>query len=218
MVREKMAEKLRAYKAAREEERRANVVELEKRRFKDATDEVRLEDSKLFQQKCVFDQQQRMLEKQAQRERETMEEFLYAELWKRDMDIKIARERTEAENKRKAVQEKQAVLDWQTRRAQDQRDAEKRQLQQEAAMLDEQWRAEDDNERAKDQARKMVQQARAGEIKMYNESIIRLRKEEEERERIQDKVRLGDVLAREQEIRDAEEAEKLKVRAEATQI
>ena len=85
-------------------------------------------------------------------------------------------------------------------------------------MLDEQWRAEDDNERAKDQARKMVQQARAGEIKMYNESIIRLRKEEEERERIQDKVRLGDVLAREQEIRDAEEAEKLKVRAEATQI
>ncbi len=35
MVREKMAAKLAEYKRMREEERRANVQELEKRRFKD---------------------------------------------------------------------------------------------------------------------------------------------------------------------------------------
>lgn len=67
---------------------------------------MRLEDSKLFQQKCVFDQEQQMKEKLMQRERETMEEFLYAELWKRDMEQKIARERIEAENNKKAVEER----------------------------------------------------------------------------------------------------------------
>ena len=35
MVREKMAAKLENYKRMREEERKANVVELQKRRFKD---------------------------------------------------------------------------------------------------------------------------------------------------------------------------------------
>ncbi len=53
-----------------------------------------------------------MREKMAIKERETMEEFLYAELWKRDMEQKIARERIEAENNRKAVADKQSVLDW----------------------------------------------------------------------------------------------------------
>lgn len=47
-----------------------------------------------------------MKEKLMQRERETMEEFLYAELWKRDMEQKIARERIEAENNKKAVEER----------------------------------------------------------------------------------------------------------------
>lgn len=44
-----------------------------------------------------------MREKVAMKERENMEEFLFAELWKRDMEQKIARERIEAENNKKAV-------------------------------------------------------------------------------------------------------------------
>ena len=43
MVREKMAAKLENYKRMREEERRAHVVELEKRRFKDRKECVKIE-------------------------------------------------------------------------------------------------------------------------------------------------------------------------------
>ncbi len=82
----------------------------------------------------------------------------------------------------------------------------------------EQWKEEDESEMAKEQAKKHIKEARAAEIKNYNEKIIQLRKEEEEREKIIDKALLQDILKREQEIKQAEEEERLKIREETTKM
>ena len=46
-------------------------------------------------------------------ENKIMEEHVYAQLWKLDLLAKEERERKEVEEKKKLVQDTQAVLDWQ---------------------------------------------------------------------------------------------------------
>lgn len=52
------------------------------------------------------------MEKQRQTQQQIEEERLMAKLWELDMKKKEAREKIEAEEKRKAIAERQAILDW----------------------------------------------------------------------------------------------------------
>ena len=100
----------------------------------------------------------------------------------------------------------------------EQREDEARMRATEARMLEEDWKRDEENERAKEQAKKHLMEARAREIQSYNEKIIQLRKDEVQREKQIDKVLLNNILKREQEIREAEDAEKQKIRDEASKI
>ena len=78
-----------------------------------ATDDLRKEAGKFFVLQCQMEREKQLMDKKRQIENKIMEEHVYAQLWKLDLLAKEERERKEVEEKKKLVQDTQAVLDWQ---------------------------------------------------------------------------------------------------------
>ena len=78
-----------------------------------ATDDLRKEQGKFFVYQCQMEREKQLMDKKRDVERKIMEEQVYAQLWKLDLQAKEERERIEAEEKKKRVGETVAVLDWQ---------------------------------------------------------------------------------------------------------
>ena len=112
-VRQKMAERLNELKNRREEERVDEVNRRLEQRFKDTTDDLRKEAGKFFVQQCQIEREKQLMDKKRLAENKIMEEQVYAQLWKLDLIAKEERERKEVEEKKKVVNDTQAVLDWQ---------------------------------------------------------------------------------------------------------
>jgi hypothetical protein len=119
-----MAERLNELKHKREEERVDEVNRRLEQRFKDskqsilvtlilATDDLRKEAGKFFVLLCQMEREKQLVDKKRLTENKIMEEHVYAQLWKLDLLAKEERERKEVEEKKKLVQDTQAVLDWQ---------------------------------------------------------------------------------------------------------
>ena len=119
-----MAERLNELKHKREEERVDEVNRRLEQRFKDskqstivtlilATDDLRKEAGKFFVLQCQMEREKQLVDKKRLTENKIMEEHVYAQLWKLDLLAKEERERKEVEEKKKLVQDTQAVLDWQ---------------------------------------------------------------------------------------------------------
>lgn len=119
-----MAERLNELKHKREEERVEEVNRRLEQRFKDskqsilvtlilATDDLRKEAGKFFVLQCQMEREKQLVDKKRLTENKIMEEHVYAQLWKLDLLAKEERERKEVEEKKKLVQDTQAVLDWQ---------------------------------------------------------------------------------------------------------
>ena len=119
-----MAERLNELKHKREEERVDEVNRRLEQRFKDskqsilvtlilATDDLRKEAGKFFVLQCQMEREKQLVDKKRLTENKIMEEHVYAQLWKLDLLAKDERERKEVEEKKKLVQDTQAVLDWQ---------------------------------------------------------------------------------------------------------
>ena len=62
---------------------------------------------------CQMEREKQLMDKKRIIENKIMEEHVYAQLWKLDLLAKEERERKEVEEKKKLVQDTQAVLDWQ---------------------------------------------------------------------------------------------------------
>jgi hypothetical protein len=60
-----------------------------------------------------MEREKQLMDKKRIIENKIMEEHVYAQLWKLDLLAKEERERKEVEEKKKLVQDTQAVLDWQ---------------------------------------------------------------------------------------------------------
>lgn len=60
-----------------------------------------------------MEREKQLMDKKRLTENKIMEEHVYAQLWKLDLLAKEERERKEVEEKKKLVQDTQAVLDWQ---------------------------------------------------------------------------------------------------------
>lgn len=75
-------------------------------------------------------------------ENKIMEEHVYAQLWKLDLLSKEERERKEVEEKKKLVQDTQAVLDWQKDTRIQAKTQERELTEMERNMLKEQWMRE----------------------------------------------------------------------------
>jgi hypothetical protein len=59
-----------------------------------------------------MEREKQLVDKKRLAENKIMEEQVYAQLWKLDLQVKEARERQEAEDKKKRVNDTMAVLDW----------------------------------------------------------------------------------------------------------
>lgn len=78
-----------------------------------ATDELRKEDSKFQTHNCQMDREKQLMDKMKRMQGEIVENQVYAQLWQLDIKKKEERERREAEEKKKAIGDTMAVLDWQ---------------------------------------------------------------------------------------------------------
>ena len=98
-VKQNMIQRVQELKTRREQSRLVEVEQKLDRRFKDQADELRLVDSKIKEQKTKHEQDIQMLEKHKKLEDQYMEEMIYAELWRRDVDLAF----TSRWNRRKSL-------------------------------------------------------------------------------------------------------------------
>ena len=78
-----------------------------------ATDELRKEGSKFYTMHCSMEREKQLMDKQKKQLVDIEEEQIYAQLWKLDQLKKEERERIEAQEKKKLVNNTMSVLDWQ---------------------------------------------------------------------------------------------------------
>lgn len=122
-VREKMAQRLFELKQRREDERQEEVNKRLEQRFKDskqydyitvsATDDLRKEAGKFNVHQCQMERERQLMDKKRLADQKIMEEQVYAQLWKLDLQAKEERERKEVEDKKRRVGDTMSVLDWQ---------------------------------------------------------------------------------------------------------
>lgn len=97
-----------------------------------------------------------------------MEDQVYSELWKQDMNKKIERENFEKEEKAKLQKETLDILDWQLIKRADQEAAEKKKRDEERRMLNERWKVEAEEEQELERQRKLLSKERNLEIIRHN--------------------------------------------------
>ena len=61
---------------------------------------------------CQMEREKQLMDKKRISEQQIMEEQVYAQLWKLDLQSKEERERREADEKKRRVGDTMAVLDW----------------------------------------------------------------------------------------------------------
>lgn len=78
-----------------------------------ATDDLRNEAGKFFVHQCQMEREKQLMDKRRLAEQKIMEEQVYAQLWKLDLQSKEERERQELEEKKMRIGDTMAILDWQ---------------------------------------------------------------------------------------------------------
>lgn len=176
-VREKMAQRLNELKQRREEERVDEVNRRLEQRFKDTTDDLRKEAGKFFVQQCQMEREKQLVDKKRAGDQKIMEEHVYAQLWKLDLQAKDERERKEVEEKKKRVNDTQAVLDWQKDTRTQAKQQERELTDMERNMLKDQWKREEDYEQELERQRQILTKERNLELIRHNEAEKILRED-----------------------------------------
>jgi hypothetical protein len=94
-----------------------------------------------------MERERQLMDKKRAVEQKIAEEHVYAQLWKLDLAAKEERERREVEDKKKRVNDTQAVLDWQKDTRVQAKVQERELTEIERTMLKEQWKKEDEYEK-----------------------------------------------------------------------
>lgn len=146
------------------------------------------------------------------------EEHIYAQLWKLDLAAKEERERREVEEKKKRINDTQAVLEWQKDTRVQTKVQERELTDIERHMLKEQWKREDEQEREMERQKHVLEVERNLELIRHNEAEKILREDQLRVEKERDKVMLNKALTREQQIAQLEEDERLRRRQEVIDL
>ena len=112
-VRRRMEIKLRELKEQRINDRDENVQKLLEKRFYEATDELRKNDSEAFAVECYIEQENQMLDKLKKREKEKKEEMFYVKLNEFDINKKIEKEKEEEKLKKNKLKNIYDYQQWQ---------------------------------------------------------------------------------------------------------
>ena len=151
-------------------------------------------------------------------EQKIMEEHVYAQLWKLDLQAKEERERKEAEEKKKRIGDTQAVLDWQKDTRTQAKVQERELTDMERNMLKEQWKREEEQEKELERQRQVLNKERNLELIRHNEAEKQLREDQLRFEKMRDKEMLDKAITRERQIALLEEEERLRRRQEVIDL
>ena len=78
------------------------------------TDDLRKEETNFMIAGTQIEREKQLMDKKAKLEQQIVEEQVYAKLWMLDQQKKVEREKREAEEKKKKINETVNILTWQT--------------------------------------------------------------------------------------------------------
>lgn len=204
-VREKMAKRLHELRSKREQERKDEVDRKLDVRFKKAADDLRKLDAQFIATSTKLDQEQQMLEKVARKQAEMegiyitlysilLEEVLYSQLWQTNLLQKQKRELEEVQERKRQIEERMKVLDWQKETREKQKQEGVRNTKKEKEMLKQQWKEED--QRAKAENEQKLQRMRELNLELikHNELEKELKDKMAALEKERDKAMVNEIV------------------------
>ena len=177
-VRRRMEIKLKELREQRLNDRDENVQKLMERRFYEATDELRKNDSEAFAVECYLEQENQMLDKLKKREKEKKEEMFYVKLNEFDMNKKIEKEKEEEKNKKDKIKNIYDYQQWQRDQNEKAMKYDQEISKLEKQRLKEQWKRDELKEKENEEQRKLINKQVYLDIEKFN------KKEEEERKKV----------------------------------
>ena len=155
-VRRRMEIKLKELREQRLNDRDENVQKLQEKRFYEATDELRKNDSEAFAVECYLEQENQMLDKLKKREKEKREEMFYVKLNEFDIEKKKEKEREEEKIKKNKLKDIYDYQQWQ-------RDQNEKAIKHnqdidllEKKRLKEQWARDELKEKENEEQRRLI--------------------------------------------------------------
>ena len=209
-VRHKMELKLKELREKRLKERDASVQKLQEKRFYEATDELRKNDSEAFAIECYIEQENQMLDKLRKREKEKREEMFYVKLNEFEMEKKKEKEKEEEKLKKIKLRNIYDYQQWQ-------REQNEKAIKHnneintfEKMRLKEQWNRDEQKEKESEEQRRLLNKQVYLEIDKFNKKEEEQRKKVAEFERKKDKELIESIVAREkaQDLIDKKEKER----------
>ena len=196
-VRHKMELKLKELREKRLNERDASVQKLQEKRFYEATDELRKNDSEAFAIECYIEQENQMLDKLRKREKEKREEMFYVKLNEFEMEKKKEKEKEEEKLKKIKLRNIYDYQQWQ-------REQNEKAIKHnneintfEKMRLKEQWNRDEQKEKESEEQRRLLNKQVYLEIDKFNKKEEEQRKKVVEFERKKDKELIESIVARE---------------------
>ena len=177
-VRRRMEIQLKELREQRLNDRDENVQKLMERRFYEATDELRKNDSEAFAVECYLEQENQMLDKLKKREKEKKEEMFYVKLNEFDMNKKIEKEKEEEKNKKDKIKNIYDYQQWQRDQNEKAMKHDQEISKLEKQRLKEQWKRDELKEKENEEQRKLINKQVYLDIEKFN------KKEEEERKKV----------------------------------
>ena len=177
-VRRRMEIKLKELREQRLNDRDENVNKLMERKFYEATDELRKNDSEAFAVECYLEQENQMLDKLKKREKEKKEEMFYVKLNEFDINKKIEKEKEEEKAKKNKIRNIYDYQQWQREQNEKAIKHEEEISKLEKQRLKEQWKRDELKEKENEEQRKLINKQVYLDIEKYN------KKEEEERKKV----------------------------------
>lgn len=173
------------------------------------TDELRKEETQFMTAGTQIEREKQLMDKKAQLEQKILEEQVYAKLWMMDHNKKLEREKTEAGEKKKKVNETMNILTWQTETRVTQKDVDQQKKLREQEMLKTQWVREDAMDKEAIRQQFLLNRERNLELINHNAAEKELRNVENDKALNRDKDLLSAAIIRENALKEIEEAEKL---------
>ena len=177
-VRRRMEIKLKELREQRLNDRDENVNKLMERRFYEATDELRKNDSEAFAVECYLEQENQMLDKLKKREKEKKEEMFYVKLNEFDINKKIEKEKEEEKAKKNKIKDIYDYQQWQREQNEKAIKHDQEISKLEKQRLKEQWKRDELKEKENEEQRKLINKQVYLDIEKFN------KKEEEERKKV----------------------------------
>jgi hypothetical protein len=196
-VKQSMINRVAELKEKREVARLKEVEEKLDRRFKEQADELRLVGSKIREMKTKHEQDIQMLEKQKKMEDQYVEEMIYAELWRRDIENKKKIEEVKIQEAIRKNNDRNMILADQVRDLDRKREMDSTLKHSEKQMLKEQWTEEMNRQKEQQLEELRVNKQLNHDIHTHNIEQKRLKKIEDDKIKDQDKRMVDEIVYKE---------------------